>query len=200
MLRSLGITDKIVGGEMELSGASDETVAGRPLALDVNMRSYRMVDEPAIARFLATVLITGIPDSMRGEGIGFDRLQAKALLNDSVLEIQDMRTSGPALGIQARGRIEIAADRIEMEGTIVPANAVNSLFGRIPVIGEVLFGPGLFAARYTLRGPRSSPEVTINPLSALAPGVLRNIFGIFDGGAPQQGQAPREAPSGETSP
>lgn len=200
MLRSLGITDKIVGGEMEISGASDDTAAGRPLALDVSMRAYRMVDEPAIARFLATVLITGIPDSIRGEGIGFDRLQAKALLSDSVLEIRDMRTSGPALGIQARGRIEIAADRIEMEGTIVPANAVNSLFGRIPVIGEVLFGPGLFAARYTVRGPRSNPEVTINPLSALAPGVLRNIFGIFDGGTPQQGQAPRDAPAGETSP
>jgi hypothetical protein len=163
--------------------------------------AYRMVDEPAIARFLATALITGIPDSMRGEGIGFDRLQAKARLHDSVLEIQDMRTSGPALGIQARGKIEIGADRIEMEGTIVPANAVNSLFGRIPVIGEILFGPGLFAARYTVRGPRANPEVTINPLSALAPGVLRNIFGIFDGGgAPQQGQAPQDAPAGDNSP
>jgi hypothetical protein len=201
MLRSLGITDKIVGGEMELAGATDDGAEGRPLALDIDMRAYRMVDEPAIARFLATALITGIPDSMRGEGIGFDRLQAKALLRDSMLEIRDMRTSGPALGIQARGRIEIAADRIDMEGTIVPANAVNSLFGRIPVIGEILFGPGLFAARYTVRGPRSNPEVTINPLSALAPGVLRNIFGILEGGsAPPQGQAPRNAPAGESSP
>jgi hypothetical protein len=201
MLRSLGITDKIVGGEMELAGATEEASPGRPLALDVEMRAYRMVDEPAIARFLATALITGIPDSLRGEGIGFDRLQAKALLRDSALEIRDMRTSGPALGIQARGRIEIAADRIDMEGTIVPANAVNSLFGRIPVIGEILFGPGLFAARYTVRGPRSSPDVTINPLSALAPGVLRNIFGILEGGsAPPQGQAPRNAPAGASSP
>ena len=59
-----------------------------------------------------------------------------------------------------------------------------------PVVGEILFGPGLFAARYSLKGPRANPEVAINPLSALAPGVLRNIFGIFEGGAPPAAQGP----------
>ncbi len=138
---------------------------------------------------------------MRGEGIGFDRFDGRALVRNSVIDIVDMRTSGPAIGIQARGRIDIGADRMDMDGTIVPANAVNSLFGRIPVIGEILFGPGLFAARYSVRGPRSNPDVTINPLSALAPGVLRNIFGIFDGGGtpPQGSAAPPAYPTGSSS-
>lgn len=187
MLRSLGVTDKFVGGELEVDGATDDRAEGRPLAVGVRIRDYRIVDEPAIARFLAMAFITGLPDSMRGDGIGFDRLEGRALLRDSVVDVTDMRTSGPALGIQARGKIDIGADRIDMEGTIVPANAVNSLFGRIPVVGEILFGPGLFAARYTVRGPRGNPEVSINPLSALAPGVLRNIFG---GGTPAPGTPP----------
>ncbi len=201
MLRSLGVTDKVLGGELELAGATDDKLEGKPLALDVRIRDYRIVDEPAIARFLATAFLTGIPDSMRGEGIGFDRFDGRALVRNSVIEIVDMRTSGPALGLQARGKIDIGADRMDMDGTIVPANAVNSLFGKIPVIGEILFGPGLFAARYSIRGPRSNPEVTINPLSALAPGVLRNIFGIFDGGgAPAQGSgAPPAYPTGSSN-
>jgi hypothetical protein len=162
----------------------------RPLALEAKVRDYRLVDEPAVARFLAAALLTGILDTLRGEGLGFDRAEARGLLRDGELEIRDLRTSGPALGIQARGRIDLDGDRIDLEGTIVPANAINSLFGRIPVVGEILFGPGLFAARYSLKGPRASPEVAINPLSALAPGVLRNIFGIFEGGAPPAAQGP----------
>jgi hypothetical protein len=182
MLRSLGITDKVVGGALEASGATDERQPGRPLALDVRMRDYRLVDEPAVARFLSVALLTGLLDLLRGEGIGFDRLEAKVLLDDSDLVIRDLRTSGSALGIQARGRLDLAGKRIDLEGTIVPANALNSLFGRIPLIGEVLFGPGLFAARYSVRGPRDAREIVINPLSALTPGFLRNIFGLFEGG------------------
>ena len=190
MLRSLGITDKVVGGALEASGATDERQPGRPLALDVRMRDYRLVDEPAVARFLSAALLTGLLDLLRGEGIGFDRLEAKAALGEGDLVIRDLRTSGPALGIQARGKLDLDRDIIDLEGTIVPANALNSLFGRIPLIGEVLFGPGLFAARYAVRGPRDRLEITINPLSALAPGVLRNIFGLFEGGGtPAPGSA-----------
>lgn len=205
MLRSLGVSDQMLGGELEIDGATDETLEGRPLALNIRIRNYRIVEEPAIARFLAMALITGLADTLRGEGIGFDRLDGRALLRDSLLEITDMRASGPALGIQARGKIDIGGDRIDMEGTIVPANAVNSLFGRIPVVGEILFGPGLFAARYAMRGPRANPDVSVNPLSALAPGVLRNIFGIFDGSGggtspPATPQAPQSTtPAGSPS-
>ncbi|MFM8681444.1 MAG: AsmA-like C-terminal domain-containing protein [Alphaproteobacteria bacterium] len=192
-LNALGITDKVVGGELEVSGASDMSLPGKPLAIEARVRDYRLVDEPAVARFLAAALLTGILDTLRGEGLGFDRAEARGLLRDGELEIRDLRTSGPALGIQARGRIDLDGDRIDLEGTIVPANAINSLFGKIPVLGEILFGPGLFAARYTLKGPRANPEVAINPLSALAPGVLRNIFGIFEGGTPPTTASP---PSG----
>jgi hypothetical protein len=191
MLRSLGITDKIVGGTIAISGATDAGLPDRPLAIETRILDYRLVDEPAVARFLSAALLTGLLDLLRGEGIGFDRLEARGLLRDGDVTIRDLRASGPALGIQARGRLDLDGDRVEIEGTIVPANALNSLFGRIPIIGEVLFGPGLFAARYTLRGPRDAPEVAINPLSALAPGVLRNIFGLLEGGVP--GGAPEPA-------
>jgi hypothetical protein len=191
MLRSLGITDKIVGGSLAISGTTEAGLADRPLAIEARILDYRLVDEPAVARFLSAALLTGLLDLLRGEGIGFDRLEARGLLRDGDVTIRDLRASGPSLGIQARGRLDLDGDRIDLEGTIVPANALNSLFGRIPIIGEVLFGPGLFAARYTLRGPRDAPDVAINPLSALAPGVLRNIFGLLEGGVP--GGAPEPA-------
>jgi uncharacterized protein YhdP len=197
MLRSLGVTDKVVGGVLEVSGRTEEVEPGRPLGLDIRMRDYRLVDEPALARFLSAALLTGLLDLLRGDGIGFDQLEARALLRDGDLVIRDLRSSGPSLGLQARGRLDIDGGQVDVEGTIVPANAVNSLFGRIPVLGQVLFGPGLFAARFSVRGPRDRPDVVINPLSALAPGVLRNIFGILEGG-PAPPSAPGSTPGDQS--
>ena len=61
----------------------------------------------------------------------------------------------------------------------------NALPGRLPLIGK-LFSPekggGLFAWRYSVTGPIGNPDVGINPVSALTPGFLRGLFGIFDQG------------------
>jgi hypothetical protein len=69
-----------------------------------------------------------------------------------------------------------------MQGTIVPAYFFNSLLGKIPLVGR-LFSPerggGVFAASYTLAGPLDNPDVSVNPLTALTPGFLRGLFGIF---------------------
>jgi hypothetical protein len=58
------------------------------------------------------------------------------------------------------------------------------------VLGNLLLGgegQGLFAANFSLTGGFDDPKVSVNPLSALAPGFLRNLF-LFD--APNPGQAP----------
>jgi hypothetical protein len=55
--------------------------------------------------------------------------------------------------------------------------------GYIPVLGEIFTsgerGGGVFAANYTMSGSTDDPKVTVNPLSALTPGLFRNIFNIF---------------------
>jgi len=38
----------------------------------------------------------------------------------------------------------------------------------------------LIAFNYSVKGPTGNPDVSVNPLSALTPGFLRGIFGIFD--------------------
>ena len=186
MLRGLGITENVVGGDMKVSGATDPTRADRALLINGQIRDYRMVEVPAIARFLSIALLTGLADSMRGEGIGFRTFDVKAWLTETALEIEDMTASGPALGITSKGKLDFINDEVDLEGVIIPANTVNSLLGRIPLVGDVLFGPGLFAATYTAKGPQKDPKVSINALSAIAPGILRKLF--------SGGNAPSSAP------
>ena len=82
------------------------------------------------------------------------------------------------------GRVDLANDVVDLNGTMVPAYALNSALGFLPVIGDILVGPtggGVFAATYRLSGPMDAPSITVNPLAALAPGVLRKLFRFFDG-------------------
>ena len=35
---------------------------------------------------------------------------------------------------------------------------------------------GIFAATYTIKGPQDDPNVAVNPLSMLTPGIIRRIL------------------------
>jgi len=147
------------------------------------MSAYRVVGAPILARVLSVALLTGVVDSLRGEGIGFSQLDADFAYYGPRLEFTNARSAGPAIGVTANGSIDIEGDTIDLTGTIVPANALNSLPSKIPLIGNLLTGGGggLFAATYKVNGPLGDPKVSVNPLSTLAPGFLRNLFGGMGG-------------------
>jgi hypothetical protein len=121
-------------------------------------------------------------DVLRGPGLAFTNMVAPFTLSDDVLELADARAFSSSLGLTVRGRIDIDSDSLDLQGTIVPAYFFNSLLGNVPLIGR-LFSPerggGVFAASYSLHGKLDDPDVTVNPLSALTPGFLRGVFGIF---------------------
>ena len=74
-------------------------------------------------------------------------------------------------------------DTIDLSGTIIPAYVLNSIVGHLPVIGDILTGgdgEGVFAATYRAQGPLKDAAITVNPLTALAPGILRDLFKLFE--------------------
>ncbi|HEX2113357.1 MAG TPA: AsmA-like C-terminal domain-containing protein [Alphaproteobacteria bacterium] len=192
LLKAVGITPNVVGGRLEVSGVTNPAVEGHPLAGKLRMRNYKVVNAPVLARVLGVALLTGIGDALRGEGISFSILDADFTFTDPRVEVRDARASGSSLGITANGVVDIGADTIDLSGTLVPAYAVNSLLGRIPLIGDILVGGpggGVFAANYKVEGPLEDPKVSINPLSTIAPGFLRNLFGAS--GTSPTGSDPR---------
>jgi hypothetical protein len=78
----------------------------------------------------------------------------------------------------------------------VPIYALNNLLSRVPLIGELLGGGkngGLVGVTFQVKGPTTAPTVTVNPMSAVAPGFLRRMFEYR-----QEGQASDPA-TGATS-
>jgi len=183
-LRSLGVYEHMIGGELKISGTYNDAVAGNPLNGKVRVNDYRIKKAPGLAKILSIMALTGILDQFRGDGIGFKVLDVPFALQNGVVHMKNGRASGTELGMTAEGRVGNGTANVE--GTIVPFYAVNSLLGKIPLVGPLFSGGdkggGLLAARYSIVGSMDDPDVTVNPLSMLAPGFLRNLFDVFEPG------------------
>lgn len=180
VVRALGLFGDIVGGRLDVDGqiAPDGTMKGV-----AGIADFQLVDAPLLARLLSVAALTGILDELRGEGISFKTLRLPFTYAGSQLQIQDGEMYGSALGLTAKGSYDVATSTMDMNGTLIPAYAINAALNAIPVLGKLLTGGdkggGIFAATYTYRGPLATAEPSVNPLAALAPGFLRHIFDIF---------------------
>jgi hypothetical protein len=182
LLRGLAIARTIEGGRLAVTGTFDDSDPAHPLSATAEIDDFRVRDAPALGKLLQAMTLYGLVDVLGGPGLGFTRLIAPLRMTDRLIQLNDARAFSSSLGLTAKGRIDLDQERADIQGTIVPAYFFNSLLGYIPLIGR-LFSPeqggGLFAARYSLVGPLEDPAVSVNPLSALTPGFLREVFGIF---------------------
>lgn len=180
LLRALDVFDDMQGGKLVIDGTMNDQIANRPLVGNIMVDGYRITKVPVLAKLLSLIALTGVVDSLQGDGIGFTQLIAPFKLEDGVLEFKDGRTNGISMGLTWQGKIDTDSNVADLNGTIVPAYGINSLLGNIPVIGQIFGGTekggGLFAWTYNIKGDLKDAEVNVNPVSALAPGFLRNIF------------------------
>ena len=128
----------------------------------------------------ACALPLGVIDLLKGgAGLPFTRLVIPYEKKGDILTLTDMRIYGPAIGLTGKGTIDLGRRRLDLAGTLVPAYTLNSVFGKLPILGDILVGAkggGLIAMSYRVTGPLADPKTTVNPLSVLAPGFLQKIF------------------------
>ena len=181
VLRSFDVYDNMIGGRLALRAnldGKDDAIIG-----ELRIADFKVVKAPLLAKVLAIASLTGVFDLLKGEGLPFATLVAPFIKRGDIIMVKEARASGLAIGLTTEGQADLAAETIDIKGTLVPAYSVNSLFANVPVLGELLVGEkggGLFAATYRMTGPMDDPVVTVNPLAALAPGILRELFSVFD--------------------
>lgn len=204
VLRALGLYDNMIGGRLDLVGTFDDSDPDEPLSGTLSVTDYRIVNLPWLARLVSVMALTGIADSLQGSGISFSSLEMPFERTAETMVIRDGKAFGASLGITVTGTFYLGAGALDLNGTIVPAYAINSMLGNVPLLGPLFTGGeeggGVFAANYSVGGTREDPDVTINPLSALAPGFLRNIFGVLDGTTQIQGRSGPADPDAEGDP
>ncbi|MFT7595399.1 MAG: hypothetical protein ACI8R4_002727 [Paracoccaceae bacterium] len=169
VFRSAGVLDQGRDGDFKLSLLP----AKEPGEYDGTLRvtNTRVKDAPAIAALLNAISIVGLLDEMAGQGIQFTEVDAKFRLGPSKLILHKSSAVGPSIGLSMDGVYDVPTGRLNMQGTISPLYLLNS-------IGSILTrkGEGVIGFTYKLKGTSSAPTVQVNPLSALAPGMFREIF------------------------
>jgi hypothetical protein len=185
LLETLHQTSRVEGGKLELEATILRQRPSLRAEGKLVARQFDVLDAPLLARLLTVASLTGIVNLLGGDGVAFERLEAPFVVRDQVLQLEKGRMYGSQLGLTFHGQVDLAADILDLEGTIVPLYGVNWTIGQIPIIGQLLRGSegeGAFAATYSIRGPIHDPTIRVNPLSALAPGFLRDLFsGLREG-------------------
>jgi hypothetical protein len=192
VLDVFGLTNKVIGGRLQISGLADDAAPDRPLEGTARITDFRLIRTPFLVRLLSIATLTGLIDVLTGEGFQFNQFESKFNKRGGLLTVREARAAGPSLGFTGDGSIDLDHSRIDMHGTIVPVYLFNNLLGNIPLIGNLLLGgkgEGIFAVTYSATGQLDQPDLSVNPLSMLAPGFLRHIF--EPGGSP----APKPAPA-----
>lgn len=179
-LRFLDVYKRMVGGALIFQA----TLGEGPQNGNIVVSSFRLRNEPALGQIIAeqpgAVGRAAMSPELDPGDVGFTRLKASFTKNAGRLDVQDAVIWGPLMGFSLAGFIDYPRDRTDIQGTFVPIYGLNNVFAQLPVLGPLLGGgqnEGLFAINFRLSGPASSPTLSVNPLSAIAPGFLRRLFG-----------------------
>jgi hypothetical protein len=186
------------GGKLEVTaqftGRADSPPADGPdFSGKATLKDFRVLNQPFLARLFSAGSLGGLVNLMQGQGIAVDTLEVPFSSKNGVIGVHDVRATGPAIGITADGYVDRPKNSIALKGSLVPLFGLNSVLGNIPLLGTVITskeGEGIIGMTYSVNGNADEPNVSVNPLSALAPGILRRIF---EGKMPNVSQAPSNA-------
>ncbi|MGE0724008.1 MAG: AsmA-like C-terminal domain-containing protein [Alphaproteobacteria bacterium] len=189
ILAAFGGLDNIRGGTIDLQGTIADRNGKDTITGNVVVRNYRQIRAPMLAQMFSILSLPTMTSLLQGEGIPFAEASTDFTWIDGKVTLRNARAYGGALGFTAEGTIDVRAETLDLEGTLVPAYTINNLLGNIPILGTILAGgkdEGVFAANYRIAGPFADPRISVNVLSALAPGILRKMFGFLEAGDPMR--------------
>ncbi|MGC1465610.1 MAG: hypothetical protein WA792_07740 [Pseudolabrys sp.] len=178
LFRFTDMYPRMVGGQMWMAMDPPSNDAAPQVGI-VSIRNFAVRGEAGLERAVATA-----PAVNARSGVEFTELRADFTKFPGRMAIRDGVVRGPLVGATIDGQIDYARDEVHMRGTFVPLYGINNMFGQIPIVGIFLGGgsnEGLFGITYEASGPPSSPRVVVNPISAVAPGLLRKFFPVPGG-------------------
>jgi len=171
-LRFVDTYSKVTGGQLTLAMEPPSVDPGAREGL-INVRDFSVKGEAALERAAAGGQAGG------SNGISFSALRAEFTRQSGQFTIREGVVKGPIVGATIEGSIDYVGNTVRMSGTFVPMYGLNNMFGQIPIVGLFLGGgsnEGLIGVTYEVVGTPGQPVLRVNPISAMAPGVLRKIF------------------------
>jgi hypothetical protein len=180
LFRFTDMYPRMFGGQMWVA-MDPPTQEQSPQIGTLFIRSFAVRGEPALER-----VVSGAPGTAGANGVDFSEMRADFTRFPGKMSVRDGIVRGPLVGATVEGNIDYTRDDVHLRGTFVPFYGLNNMFGQIPIVGLFLGGgnkEGLLGINYEAVGPPGAPRISVNPVSAIAPGLLRKFIpspGTFD--------------------
>lgn len=181
--RFTDVYGKLSGGvlDLQMSRRGDGPFAG-----GVRLHDFALIDESQLDALLAArAQGTGrslndiVGQRIDTTAMRFQTGEAGIAVGRGGISVRDGVLRGPQIGVSFEGTVRDANGNMNISGTLMPAYGLNRLFAEIPLFGEILGNgrdQGLLGITFKLSGPASAPQLTVNPISIIAPGIFRQIF------------------------
>lgn len=174
ILRFLGVYRRVYGGRATLAGVIDDSGI---LSASIDGTRWKVVEEPALAQ-LSTASRNGPTEGLSTADIG--RLIFDVKFGNGMLSIGEGFIRTETAGLTMAGDVDFSKNALRLAGSYLPASQLDSVLAAIPLLGQTIFAgggrSGLLGVSYRLSGPIDAPSLSVNPLSAIAPGIFRRLF------------------------
>ena len=172
-LEVFGLYDKLKEGRVNgsLAIVGPESYRG-----EVRIESFELRNPPTMMKILGLLsleqLVAGTDTTKFSKG------RIPLAITRDAFTLNDARFTGPSMDLRLNGNYWRADEVMDFKGGLAPAIPFNRLVTKIPLLGGLLSGSqdGVVVADFRLKGPTDNPEVTVQPLSVLTPGLIKDIF------------------------
>lgn len=177
VLRAYGY-DHARGGRLGLDGMIVAADADGTTSVTLTVEDVTLVRVPWLVKVVSLASVRGLLDLGSQQTIAIDRAVVTiAATSAKQLEIRDGVARGPQVGLTLAGSVDRDSGELDLRGTLIPSYYfLNEGAERIPIIGGVIGMATAGAVQgvdFTVTGSRADPVVAVQPISSLAPGVLR---------------------------
>jgi hypothetical protein len=170
------------GGRMRLEVNLDGTGPAEKTGI-LWVDDFKILGDPIVSEVVSSAdqgrpAIDGRRNVTR-EVFEFDKMRAPFSVGYGQFVLEEAYLKGPLLGANLRGKVDFKTRRVNFGGTYIPLQGLNGALGGIPVLGQIISGTqgeGIFGMTFAVQGPTSNPQVIVNPLSLVAPGIFREMF------------------------
>ncbi len=178
VLSGLKVTDTVRGGKLWLTNTFKDGDF-RSYDTTIELAKFRVVEAPRALRAFSVLSLAGLYSLVEGDGTAFQRGHAVLETRGPIVKISSMRASGEAVGVTMLGVFDRTTKKIDVSGNLVPVNQISKIIGRLPLLGDLITGidkSGIFVTQFKVTGTSDDMKTSVNPVTSVAPGLIRDLF------------------------
>ena len=171
-MAGLGLHQGFAGGRLTGKMMLDDKNLGTG---HIIVQNLRLVEVPLMARLLATLTLDPLLDLK--QGLLFREVDIPLGFEPDGIALERGALKGPSMDMYLDGKYTYDS-KVNIDGRLIPANTLNRLISDIPLVGSLLTGSqeGLLVADFKIKGAATDPDISVQPLSLITPGLLKDIF------------------------